>query len=250
MNIFSRSKYCILLLSLVLIAGCENITSPVTEQYTTVKSISKWLVDTLSGNRLTCILYKKFDKNGYLLLQEDFSNNGDIVSQSVYEHESGKSLEVKISFTETGELKSENKVEYEYDSGRRIIKQINYDNSGNVRNIYTFEYDNFGNVISRNQTFGPSEAGTNYNVDYNYSSSGDLLERVTVLDNGNLSRDSIAYDSDKHKVVVYSFDSLGELSSKIIYTYNNQGSIIAELHFDAAGYIKNSYIYEYEFFKN
>ena len=228
--------------------GCESINNPVENERLAIKSISKWKVDTLTDNKLTRVLFKEFDRFGNIILQEDFTDDGIKLTKSTYSHVDNKSLEVKNTFDEAGEVKSEEKVEYEYDASKRVIKETRFNSNGTINNIFIFTYDQFGNVIKKKQTYSNSNTENNININYNYSQTGELVERVTQNNNGNQSRDSISYNSGQKSVVVYRFDSNNTLTDKTIYFYNSFGNILNETKYSSNNYILNKYIYEYEYF--
>lgn len=248
-----KCKYCAFLIILAAIAGCQDIAGPETfSERMSIKSISKWKVESDSDSKIARVLFKEFDVDGNLILQEDFSDDGVIRTKSIYSYDDNKSLEVRSSFNESGDKELESKVEYEYDDLRRVVKQINYSPTGSIDQILIFSYDNRGNVIKTTQTFGVStQPNSNLNIDYTYNGTGELVERITVDEiTGNLSRDSISYNSNQNTVIVYRFDSDGNLSGSISYFYNSIGNIISELLFDYSGLIKGKFIYEYEYHTN
>jgi hypothetical protein len=229
-------------------SGCESITNPVENERLAIKSISKWKVDTLTESKLSRVLFKEFDRLGNIILQEDFSDDGIILTKSTYSHEDSKSFEVKNTFDMSGEVKSEEKVEYEYDVSKRVVKETRYNVNGVIDNIFVFTYDQYGNVTKKTQTFSNSSNEININIDYNYSHTGELVERVTQNGNGNQSRDSISYNSVEKSVVVFRFDANNVLSDKTIYFYNSIGNILNETKYSSDNYFLNKYIYEYEYF--
>lgn len=241
-------KYCLIFTVFAVLAGCQNVAGPVGEERLVIKTISKWKVDTLNDSKIARVVFKEFDKTGFLVLQEDFTNEGKIVTKSTYTYDSEKSLEEKSSFTETGEVKDKSKTEYVYDRNRRVIKQINYDGNGVVNDIHTFDYDSNGNLIKKTQTYSNTGNVTNVNIDYQYNQTGELVERVTKNETGNLSRDSISYQSELKKVTVFRFNSEGRLSTSTCYNYNELGSIISEMITDYFTDIRSKYIYEYTYF--
>ncbi|MCW5884459.1 MAG: RHS repeat protein [Candidatus Kapabacteria bacterium] len=231
----------------MLIAGCDGVVNPVSSPSLIIKSLSKWKVDTLSDVKLSRVMYKEFDISGNVIIQEDFSDDGIIISKSTYSYETNVGVEFKSTFDETGEKKSEKKVEYEYDKNRRVIRQTNYNTNGSVENVFTFTYDEFGNVIKRTMTNG-SSVDDNLNIDYSYSQTGELIEKVTKNDAGNLSRDSISYISTLRVVNIFKFNSQGLLTNIITYHYNSLGNITEEYIYTGERKLLKKFIYEYVFF--
>jgi hypothetical protein len=242
------SKYSLAILFLTVLVGCQDIAGPVADKQLSINTISKWKVDTLNDTKLVRVLYKEFDVAGFLILQEDFSENGTIIGKSTYSYNENKSLEQKSSYNETGEKKEQKKIEYEYDSRRRVIKQITYNVDGTVNDIHTFDYDVNGNVVKKTLTFSsnPTKPTGNLNIDYLYSQTGELVERVTN-EGGNLSRDSISYNNESRLVTVYRFNTQGGLSSSTEYLYNHLGNIITETNRNSNNNIISKYLYEYTY---
>lgn len=244
-------KYCAYILLLILAVGCQDISGPELSERISIKSISKWKVDTANDSKIARIFFKEFDTIGNLTLLEDFSENGTILSKSVFSYTSNSLLEVKSSFSEGGQVKENSQFEYIYDNLGRVAKQINYTQNGTVELIVSFTYDSYGNVLKSTKEFGASTAeDTNINFDYTYNSTGAVVEKITKNDLGNLARESISYDSKQRKVIVDRYDSLGEFASRTVYFYNSVGNITSEFLYDTDYQIINKFVYEYEFYLN
>ncbi len=244
-------KYCAYILLLIFAAGCQDISGPELSERISIKNISKWKVDTVSDSKIVRIFFKEFDSIGNLILHEDFSDNGTILTKSEFSYSPNSLLEVKSSFTENGQVKAKSQFEYIYDNLGRIAKQINYSQSGTIELIVSFTYDIHGNVVKSTQEFGAStEVNSNMNFDYTYNSSGELVEKITTNDSGNLARESISYNSSQRKVTIDRYDSLGEFASRTVYFYNSIGNITSEFLYDNDYQIINKFVYEYEFFIN
>lgn len=251
MKIILGYKYCAFILLLTILVGCQDISKPELSERISIKNISKWKVDTSNESKIALIFFKEFDQSGDLILQKDFSENGTISTQSVYSYDTNLSIEVKSSFTESGDIKEETRCEYVYDNLRRIIKQIKYSNTGSIDQIILFSYDSRGNVVKTTQAYGSSsDKDKDINFDYTYNGTGELVEKVTKNDLGDLSRESISYDSDLRKVTINRYNSLGEFESRTVYFYNSIGNIISEHIFNADYQNTHKFIYEYEFYLN
>jgi hypothetical protein len=241
-------RYGLIILTLAIIAGCSDITQPTIEERLQINSITKWKVDTLTNAKINMIYHKIFDIKGNVISQDDFSDEGKKISKSEFSYETNKSIEVKSSFNVEGGVKEKSKTEYEYDINRRVVKQVSYDTNGTVKDVFVFDYDSRGNLTKKVQTIGKTEVNNDININYEYSQAGELLERITKYNSGDLSRDSIAYNRPQKTISIYKFDSKGIFVNSIVYVYNSFGSITNESTFNSSNRIVAKYIYEYSYF--
>lgn len=246
-NIF---KYGSILLITVIISACSDINQPAIEQRLKINTITKWSVDTATDQKVRMIFHKVFDIYGNVVSQEDFSNSGSIASKSTFTYTDNKSIEERLVYSDSGNVKNKSKTEYEYDNNRRIIRQTNYDNNGAITIEYEFDYDLKGNLIKKKQIGGEIGANSNLNIDYSYSNSGELVERVTSSSTGNVYRDSISYNRNQNIITIYKFNEKSALINKTIYAYNNLGNVTSESFFDSEFKIREKYVYEYSYFSN
>lgn len=241
-------KYCLLAAVIISIIGCQEILTPSKQNNLYLNSVSKWKVDIETDAKLVRIHYKEFDKQQNLILQKDFTETGTISTQSTFSYNENRSVEEISSYTESGEIQNKFKVECEFDNHKRLLRQVVYSNDGKIKDIQTFMYDNNGNLIMKSIQTAVDGSVSNTNISNQYNNNGALVQRIFQDDKGDLSRDSISYESSKNKVTIFRFNASGLLTNSIEYNYNQIGNITYEIFTDMTIPSKTKYIYEYVYF--
>ena len=235
----------------ILLYSCQEIVSPTDSgKIQILKSETKWNIDINSNLRTNKIYYKEYNKAGNLTINEEYTENGSLHIRSSYNHEVTGSTEEVLMYGDTGNVLSKNKNEYQYDHFGRVVKKTAYDGNGKVSSVYTFQYDSKGNVVTKieqNSTSG-SQVKTDFN--YSYNKQGELVERITIQEGAEQSRDSLVYFPDRHQLQIYNFGTGGRITNIVEINYNNAGRIIDETKYDITGKILKKYNYEYTFFLN
>jgi hypothetical protein len=230
-------------------SGCENAVTPQNfENNRILNSECKWLVDVANKDKISKVHYKEYDKNGKILINEEYSESGNLLSRSSYTYNKINSVEEVVQFSDSGSVINSNKNEYTYDANGRVVKKISFETSGNVISVQTFNYDKNGNLIKKVEVNPQSGLTFQTDINYGYNNSGELVSRTTIFEGNTQSRDSLVYNPFNHTLDIINFNNNGSINIVNTYRYNNQGRIVEEFTSDSAGNITKRYIYEYTYF--
>lgn len=146
--------------------------------------------------------FKEFDKNGNVV-KEEYYRRGDINQELSYKYN-----------------QNQNKTEY-----------VNYNvEEDEVRFKQTIDYNSQGEKIRENR-FNGSEHRV---IDYQYNSDGKRSKIIKKDRGGNLvQRRLFSYDGNVVNIRV--LDGSGELTSRIVNKYDNNGNLIEHLEFKPNG---------------
>ena len=121
----------------------------------------KHLADSIEIKNKTDVSFRKltllehieyiFEKNGFLLAENIFDKEKDLLEQSyIYTFDENENL-IEITRAQKGRFLM-GRTEYKYDKQGKRTQGLVYDNQDSLRNTINYKYDSLGNLISE-QTF-------------------------------------------------------------------------------------------------
>ncbi len=237
-------------LAVLIFSACSDISPPAmpSEDRLLLRSITKWSVDINTGSKLNVVMYKEYDREGRLTIDEEYTNSGRLLSKSSHTYTGNAGKEILIEFDESGNQKQQSIFEYILDPIGRVIKKISFDLSGEICKEISYIYDELGNLIQRHEHNIRNNEVITYDYSYTFSSRGDLIERVIKSSNDNsFSRDSMVYSSGNLGLDIIHYDAQGIYNIRS-YKYNSSGRIISETESSPDGTIIRKFVYEYSFY--
>lgn len=235
--------------AVLIFSACSDIAVPLkpSEDRLVLRSVTKWSIDINTGSKLNVIMYKEYDTEGRLIINEEY-NNGRLLSKSSYTYTGNAGKELLIEFDESGNQKQQSIFEYILDQKGRVVKKISFDLSGDICKEISYVYDELGNLIQRQERNTKNDEVVTFDYSYTFSPRGDIIERVIKSSNGNsFSRDSMVYSSGNLGLDVIHYDAQGIYNIRS-YQYNSAGRIISETESTPDGAIIRKFVYEYSFF--
>jgi hypothetical protein len=231
------------------LSGCQDVVAPqIYENTKILHSESKWLINIVTKDKIFKVLYKEYDKNGKILLNEEYTEIGLIKSRSSYIYNDSLSIEKVVQFNDSGSIFVTNKNEYTFDLKGRVVKKVIFEADTLVKSVQTYNYDNNGNLIKKIDFNTQSGTSSQTDINYAYSNSGELIGRVTLFDGATQSRDSLVYNPVNHTLDIINLNDTGIINTKNTIKYNNQGRIIEQFSTDSSGNISKKYIFEYTYY--
>jgi hypothetical protein len=246
--------YYILNIALIFVlitalSGCQDVVSPQNyENNKVLHSESKWLINVTTKEKICKVLFKEYDKNGKVLINEEYTEIGSIKTRSSYTYNESQSLEEVVQFSDSGNVVNTNKNEYTYDIKGRVVKKVSFEASGSIKSVFTYNYDINGNLIKKIEVNSQSGASSQTDINYGYNNSGELISRTTVYEGMTQSRDSLVYNPVNHTLDIINFNDGGTIIKINTFKYNNQGRIIEEFTADSTGNISKRYQFEYTYY--
>lgn len=197
------------------------------------------------------VLYFYDNDKGYLLAQIAPDGNG-----IAYQYDDLGFLDIAqpavVNTTKTGytDNTSSSKVDYDYDSAKRLSK-VTTNATSSRTTVYSFTYDNFGN----NATIS---VGNRTLASYSYNANNGKLKELTY---GNGLEVNYIYDTlDRISEIQYNIGVNSAWLTVYSYTYDTSGNLfsvtdhindeVTMLHYDAEGKLIQSYVYDSETYTN
>lgn len=160
--------------------------------------------------------YQIFSKNGKLIENSRFENDGSLYQKSKNELDKNGKLIKGIRFNSTGGIKE--KWNYIYDKNENLTEVKYYSAEGELTNIQQNVYDKKGNKIEMLRT---------------------NLKRNTVW------KDTYVYNGANKKVEQLNYKPDGSLKGRRTYNYNEKGNKFEELYYKPDGTIMK-FVSEYD----
>lgn len=165
---------------------------------------------------------KSYDKNENLLSEKDFSADGSIDLNNVYEYDEKNNVSKAIYMGDFDEVYETHF--YEYNEENLLIKELLFygdetpEDDGALYDIIEFQYDENKNRIKKTSI---DSEGTFNN------------EKINEYRNGKLIRE-------------FNFGEDKKMEVEILYEYDNQGNLIEESRIDHIENVKNTLKYEFD----
>ncbi len=236
---------------ILLLFGCALNNNPIKEDFvkSPVRIEKKWLADAVTGEKLSVIGYKEFDKKGDLVLWIEYYENGNKKIETAFVYYADRITEDKTSYNDAGDIREHSLSDLYTDNAGNLLKKVSYNENGDTSQVIEYEYDEYGNVTAiKYYTDGGQRIRTE-SYKYKYNNKGDVIERVLdPSDDGSFdSKDILLYDAG-NKVERIVYDSTGSVRNKLSYLYNTYGRLNEEIHFDPEGNVLKKIVYDYEYF--
>lgn len=246
----NKLRYILLLITstALLMSGCDSFDANGPEIKDNIESISKWNVNLSNSENSNLVSFKKFDISGKLLLHLEYHKSGLLASRAEYSYENNLSYEVITYFDEFGEKLETTNCNYTYLNDKIIEKKLT-DTVGNVLKVIEYDYNHEGRLIKSTETDISTGSSTSTIYNYQFNQSGNLIERISMTAEGNISgRDSLNYVGNSNSVEVVNFNSSGSISIVYTYIYDFRGNILSESQSNSSGELLKKYVYEYTFY--
>jgi antitoxin component YwqK of YwqJK toxin-antitoxin module len=177
-------------------------------------------------------VYSEEDKNWvegnhYVTATQEFDINGNLTSQR--------------SFNRDGEPGENN--EYSYDEKGRVKEELIYYEDNELAETHRYVYADDGKVLEEQIEY---QGGAKDTVTYSYNSSGKLLERKQIDEEGEIeSLDKYEYDGELiTQESIYNGDN--ELITDAKHTYDAKGNIVETIALSKERGEKIRTVYEYD----
>jgi hypothetical protein len=240
--------YLLLLFVILLTAACTN--NPVFEpQKHQINTVTKWLIDNSSENKIAKISFKEFDRKGNLILSENFNENGTILIRRTIIYKNNLKIENITEFKENTNSITSQYIS-RFDDKGNVAERVSINPEGDTTGIFKFSYDSKGNIIEELHYDNKGNLIERIAYAYNYNIEGFVIGR-SIRDSFNnkfTSRDSIIYRPDEQQVERIVYNEAGKKQIIYTYVYDNAGNVRKEIHSDNTGKILKKYIYEYTYY--
>ncbi|MBP1645435.1 MAG: hypothetical protein H6Q16_1010 [Bacteroidetes bacterium] len=137
---------------------------------------------------------------------------------------------------------------YKYDERGNCIERIdsNYDEGITRSRVYNhiYKYDNSGNIIEESNYFNNEFSSKYY---YKYDENGNCYESISYESENDSAFSKTLYirDKDKKKVEWIMYNKLGDLDSRFIREYDNNGNVIKVENFNQEDTLPSVTFYKY-----
>ncbi|MFV0598241.1 MAG: hypothetical protein ACK5M0_00730 [Bacteroidales bacterium] len=137
---------------------------------------------------------------------------------------------------------------YRYDERGNCIEQIdsNYNDGITRSRVYSnsYKYDNSGNVIEESSYFN-NEFSNKYC--YKLDENGNCYESISYESENDSTFSKTIYirDKDKKKVEWIFYNKLGDINSRLIREYDDNGNVIKGEDYNEKGELTYKYLYKY-----
>jgi hypothetical protein len=219
---------------------------PVEVRETKIESVTKWHVEAETEQKINMVFVKEYDKEGNLIHQVFYDDHGSITSKSSFTYGGGSISESKEIF-ENGQVKEQVRINYEYNTEGKLVKQEIYKDSTTLAVETIYQYDDKGNLTKKQELNISTGQMTETVYYYSLNEKGQIKERKEFdLGTGNYSgKEEFKYDQDNFKLDVYSYGELENFFKLTTYIYDYDGNIVKEIVADKNGKILDKYIYNY-----
>lgn len=157
------------------------------------------------------------------------------VMQTVYD--SGKPSTLKESYEE-------------FDKNGNTVLYEEFDNNGNIVHKETYVYNSSGDVTE--ETYLDSSSGKNYKKTHKYTLIRDKTresEESTFAPTGELTKKVVyTYNASGKKATETHFDAAGKITKKLAYGYNSNDMKLTKQSFSPAGVLENQKEWHYEYY--
>ncbi len=239
------------LLSVSILTGCDKeqkITINPMGLKGNVKSLhsqtydASVVFDNVMEERIWNEFYK-FNRNGCLTEQYSYDIDNRLSTKSVHKYKDGNCVR-ETNYNGEGDISSEN---YKmYDTQGNKTEEVRRDENGNISSRYEYVYDQKGHVteyklmdadgnLDVRRVYQYNEQG-NVTSETIYNSKDEMVSRKETVYNTN---GSVKETSDYFK---------GELSSKVLFEYDEKGLLISTLTvpYGAQFVAEAKCVYEYD----
>jgi len=209
----------------------------------------KWLVENGSNTKIQLVNLRIFDNLGRVSSQESHSlnDNSFVKSEFSYSPTSNSASETRISFNSDSVELNRTLSEIRFNDQGNTIERIVISSGGGIEEHIHFYYNDNGK-LERQEEVSAKGNPNKLIFDYNYDKTGKLSELV-VFDNfaQTKSRDSLSYPR-RNTIERFKFNSNGELTKIIEYTYDISGRLRFEIERNSLNVVIRTFAYEYIFF--
>ena len=240
-----KIQYIVLICSVVLLIGCEGALGPDFHEEQAVKTESKWRVSTATGEKISIISYKEYNREGKIISEIDYNIN-DERTYSKFEYHNNRKVEHEYRINASGDTLAVLVHNYILDDGK-VSQKTTETLDGKLINNEQFVYDMNGNITEKK--FCADNENCNNTIKYdNVYSDGSLSVRYTFENDGSIAqKDSIVYSNNNYFEKITS-DSQGNIFYITGYDINSQGSVTSETIKNESGQIIEKFIYEFTYF--
>lgn len=243
-------KYLVTALLCLIVWSCD-IDSPLTNNNKTpmIKNETKWKISNNDEAKLYKISLKEYQLNGKLSKITEYLVSGEIKSVAQFIYDKNVSYEEIMFFNGDNSVDSVFRNIYVHNLIGKIERKISFSADGDTSSIIDYSYDQKGNLVRKIQKDLVSNSSVVTDIKYVYNFDGHVVGRLINPDlNGTYeSRDSIAYQSQGIKVVLYNYNREGDINLIYTYFYNVFGHISKEFQSTKDGIIISKYEYDYTY---
>ena len=214
------------------------------------KTEKKWLVNNTDNKRLTLISSKEYDSEGRLISSFDYSTSGVLNKQVQILYQQNSSIENACYYDTKGLLDSLFKSTSILDLSGNVIQKTTLDDTGDTVAYNQFVYDNSGKIIKSIALNTNGSIKNVINFEYNYNSSGKLIERIQTPENSTsfIQKDILTYSDNNLRIDKQEINSTGKVDLVYTFIYNYFGLVSKEIQKSVDGSILYSYEYEYTYY--
>lgn len=183
----------------------------------------------LNGNQTAYFRYRTDGEMTYGD-EDEYDENGNLLTCYTYEYEEGELLVLKDEFF--------------YDENGNRTGWRAYDSDGKLRSSVEMKYDKDGNLISHTYYDGDGKLITR--EEYVYDSNGNEVSYFLYGSDGLYSRYETEYDDNENEVAVYAYGENGLLEFKIENEYDQNGNGVSVCTYDEQGLLNSRMEREYD----
>ncbi len=269
-----------------LSAVTYKIISKPGERRKTEKTDSTFTVFNVSGNIIEAYRYAplsnipggkttyRYDSTGNYRVEEKYTSHDGSSYKNTYRYDSKWNLmEMNTQFIPPSTYA--NRVIYEYDGNRNLIKKTSYLPDNRLSASYTYTYDNKSNKVEEIWYRSDGTIGVKYRFEYDdkdnkitetvYGRDGTISnkaihkydENKNRIESNNYNplrsqilRTTMKYDSKRNIIEMSVYNADGNLTSKMITEYDANENSIGSKTYDSNNSILRREMYNYEYDKN
>jgi hypothetical protein len=236
-----KPKYIYTFVLAIILFSCNDTNFTSDSESKTLHIEEKYLVT--NGNSVL-VSKKEFNKSGLLVFSYEYRENGNLLKSINYSYSENRRKERVTTFDNNGQIDKIELSNSTYGIDGKLLKIEKTDTSGNLFSTVELGYDSKGNIEYLKEQENENLIETHF--EYNFL-NGNLSERLTkVIGQEDYIREKLTY-LDKLKVIKESYNGKGLQTSKIIYTYRNDGYIISEEYYTSDNSFLKKYTFSYKF---
>jgi hypothetical protein len=201
--------------------------------------------------------FERFDKDGRLLEEKHFKDDGSILWDNKYVYDARGRL-IESSGTHSKFVYLPERRVYRYDSKANLIEESGFDSQGRLVNKNEYAYDEKGRKRRwTSMSYHPEENSRPHQWTYDYYENGLVKEERAFSDEGGgfLPTDSLGgphrklfmYNPQNKPAFALLFNANGAFAGLESTVYDRRGNELEEVQYDSGGSPKGKTKYSYRF---